>query len=187
MAWKLLKRFDRLYKLPKACKQHIKRVAKETHIAKGDFFLKLDDEVDDISFVESGLLRSYWMKDGHKITHDLYVEMECCTPVKSWYCSIKSEEEIQAIEDTVIITLPLDDIVTLGNTYMEFRIMISFHLWSNWGAIAELNNIYRFCDEKGRYDWFRANYASDTFERVPAQYLAEFIGVDQEMFNPTIT
>ena len=84
---------------------------------KKSFLLKEGQVCNRICFIEKGLIRIYYMKDGAEVCSGLLCEGGMAIAVKSFFKRELSDEFMQAIEDTIVHYITYDELEAL---YRDF-------------------------------------------------------------------
>jgi CRP-like cAMP-binding protein len=133
-------------------------------------------------FVVSGMMRGYFLEDGKDITTCLCGENSIASSSTSMIKKAPAEINVQALEDTYILTILFTDLDNLFANY-------SF--WSNVGRLfAEKEFLNADCkvrcygpkDAAEKYMLLLKDNP-DIINRVPLQYIASLLGVRPETLS----
>ena len=151
-------------------------------IQQGDYFLREGKVCKHIAFVESGLLRLYYLNDGKEITKCFCKENTIISSYSSFVTQQESEFAIQAIEDSRLIVLSNE---SLQGLYKEdiFWQQLSRLVGEKEYIITECHQ--RFLRDLSATDRYLKILAeeSDLLQRVPLNYLATYIQVAPETLS----
>jgi len=151
-------------------------------IKAGDYFLQQGNICKKIGFIESGLIRLYYINNGKEVTNCFCKENSIVTSYTSLLTQKESEISAQAVEDTELITLSYDSLQTLYS---------KSSFWQQVGRIASENEFMeiechnRFLNDlsaKERYIQILEN-ESDLLQRVPLNHLATYLQVTPETLS----
>ena len=148
---------------------------KELKIAKDKFVLKRGQVATNYFFVKSGGLRVYFDHNDKQITSWIALENEFFTDLSSLKSQMPSRFYIQALEDTVLLTIKSDKMTQL---YKEFPAWQQFgrQIWeTNFLNLVEGVMGFQTLTAEERY--LTAMEASDLLQRVPLKHLASFLGI----------
>ena len=129
-----------------------------------------------VFFIENGITRSYWVKDGEEFTTSFSSEGDVVFSMDEVYYGLPSEEYVETLEDAVVYRVPLDVLRTLVETHLE---------WANWWRVIHQNEyrrIHRTHKERltlsapERYEAFCRQFP-DVCKRVNLGFVASYIGV----------
>ncbi|MGL4629649.1 MAG: Crp/Fnr family transcriptional regulator [Leadbetterella sp.] len=104
---------------------------KELRLKKGDFFLKQDKICKHIGFIVTGTVRIYYLNQNAEETTYGFCQENCLTTsFKSFISQTPSHLILQAIEDTMLLTIDYDSLNLLYKNYP---------VWQNLGRIITQN------------------------------------------------
>ncbi|MES2652077.1 MAG: Crp/Fnr family transcriptional regulator [Bacteroidota bacterium] len=151
-------------------------------IKKYDFFLKEGEVCNHVAFVNKGLVRFYFMKDGKEHVSDFKLTGEWISNYGSFLSKEKSLFYIDAMEDTELYLLSYSDIqkmYDLGKTYERIgRLMVEqvFLRTINRHVSMLIHNpeerYVKLLEEKPYL-----------FERVPLKQIASMLGIEPESLS----
>jgi len=157
-------------------------VVKEKKIKKGDFFQEKGELSTCLAFVIKGVFRIYEVKNGLEKVTRLESEGAMLFDLNSLLNSQVSNENIQALEDSVVLTIEKED---LSNLYKKY------HNWDKLGRryfehmyMLELNKTRSILweDASTRYETLRSK-GSRIVDRVPQNYIASFLGITPQSLS----
>ena len=129
-----------------------------------------------IYFIEEGVTRSIFHKDGTDTTTWFSLEGDTTFGMHSLYHSTPSVESIETLTDCLIYTMPIEKLNALYEKYIDI---------ANWGRVIhqECNILlsHLFVERlqlspQERYERFLERYPG-LLNRVKLKYIAEFLGV----------
>lgn len=129
-----------------------------------------------VYFIEEGITRSVFHKDGTDTTTWFSVEGDITFGMNSLYHNMPSVESVQTLTNCIIYSIPID---VLNNLY-EKHIDIA-----NWGRIIHQDNncilSHIFVERlqlppKERYECFMKHFPG-LLNRVKLKFVAEFLGI----------
>jgi CRP-like cAMP-binding protein len=148
---------------------------KELKISKDRFALKKGQIATNFFFVKTGALRIYFDHNEEQITSWIALENEFFTDMASLKNQLPSRFNIQALEDTVLLTIKADKMEQL---YRQFP------LWQQFGRQIWESNFIKIVDGIIGFQTFTAEQRylslmkeSDLLQRVPLKHLASFLGI----------
>ncbi len=177
----LLRYIRTIQPLSEALRDHLEDSIRQKTLARKDFLLKAGQVCTNVYFVEKGLLRSYYIKEDKEISSGFYKEGDVCLAIESFLSQQYSQENIHALEDSVLYYLSHDDLQRIYREFPEFnrigRVLLekcalrsAQRLASLWMQPAAV-----------RYDWLVQN--QDLRLRVPAKQLASYLGITEGMMS----
>jgi CRP-like cAMP-binding protein len=133
-------------------------------------------------FIQKGLFRTYFMKDGKEISEYFPAEQEWCNSPKSFITRQKDIYYIDAIEDTDTCCLQVDDLVYLFDHFPEMERYARLSMGTVFGHLMERITSLRFTSAKEKYDHFIRTY-HDIHHRIPLGMVASYLGITQETLS----
>jgi CRP-like cAMP-binding protein len=151
-------------------------------IEKGDFLVREGQICHKIAFIHEGLFRIYYLKDGIEINTCFCKEHSITSSFNSFIHQIPSNESIQAIEDSVIVTLTSTHLI---NLYKE---SIS---WQNIRLLLTEKECLRLSDRVHSLSFESASekyrnlikYQPEIIQRVSIQHIASYLGISRETLS----
>lgn len=151
-------------------------------VPKNELFVEAGKISRNFGIIVSGMMRSYFLEDGNEITNCLCSDNAFANSTGSFISQTPSEINVQAIEDTYVLTISFED---LNKLYAKHA------FWSNVGRlIAEKE----FCSADCRQRCYSHQQAADKYmqlmkdnpgfiNRVPLQYIASLLGIRPETLS----
>ncbi len=133
-------------------------------------------------YIENGIMRLYYLKDGREISEFFCTENEWMNSPKSFMMQTPDHYFIDVIEDTVAWTLHVNDLVYLFNQYPEMEKYARLDMGSTFVYIMERLASVRFASARERYEHFLATYPAIQ-HRIPLGMVASYVGVAQETLS----
>ena len=133
-------------------------------------------------FINKGLLRTYFLKDGKEISEYFCSANEWVNSPKSFMQQKKDIYYIDAIEDTEAYLINVNDLVYLFDNFPEMERYARLSMGSVFGHLMERITSMRFTSATEKYDHFRSTYA-DIYHRIPLGMVASYLGITQETLS----
>lgn len=133
-------------------------------------------------FIETGIARSYYHKDGKDITAHFAVENGGVTAIDSFIQCKKSRYNIEILEDAVVHSMAHYDIHALLDQNPTYEKFVRLFLEQIYIDLAERVEDLLFYNAKDRYDNLMLKNPS-LFQRVNLGHIASYIGVTQETLS----
>lgn len=158
--------------------QHLRRVIKHKTIKKGEYLLTAGSYSKEMCFIIKGLLRCYIRKDNKEVVTWLLKEGDVATAVVSFHEGTRSEEAIQALEDTELYYITKEELEEVYDTYEAFNrhgrvLTIQYQLVGR-----KQYNEMLLLSAKERYQLLEKK-SPDLIARVPAKYLASYLRISE--------
>ncbi len=151
-------------------------------IAKKSFLLKEGQVCNHIYFIEKGLVRSYYVKDGVEICSWFMKEGDVIISVNSFFKRVPSLENIQCLEDSVVYGITYEALQLLYKRFIEFNI-IGRILTEKYYMLSE-ERLYsmRKQSAKESYLYLLENHPT-LLQRVPRKHVASYLGISLETLS----
>lgn len=162
--------------------QTIVSLFKSSTIKKGDFLLEAGKRCDTLSFVQSGLLRMYALKDGKEITQWISTKGYFSTDLSSFVFEAPSRLSIQALVDTEVYSITKADYRKIGDMVPSWHELEKLFLVRCFIILEERIFSHLSMTAEERYAYFFQNNR-ELFNQVPLQYIASMLGMTPETFS----
>jgi CRP-like cAMP-binding protein len=133
-------------------------------------------------FIQQGILRLYYLKDGKEIAEFFCSENEWINSPKSFLKRELDEYYIDSIEDSQVWSLHLNDLMDLFNRYPEMERYARMDMGSSFIYFMDRLAIARFSTALEKYQHFLKTY-QDIHHRIPLGMAASYIGITQETLS----
>jgi len=148
-------------------------------IKKGDFFIKQDEMCTTLSFVNFGIFRSfYYSNNDEEITYCFTFPSTLLVAYSSFITQNKSEENLQALTDSEIISISkkeLENLAESNNKWLNFLKIIAEKEYvelEKWIFNHQKSNAQkRYVDLINNYPQF--------VQQIPLHYIASYLGITQ--------
>lgn len=149
---------------------------------KGDILHREGTVCNDIYFVEKGILRTFYFKDGKDITAHFALENGTTTAIDSFIQRKRSRYTIEVLEDTEAITISHADLHQLLEEKPQHEKYVRIFLEQIYIDLAERIEDLLFHSAKERYSKLITR-SPDLLQRVNLSHIASFIGITQETLS----
>ncbi|WP_298393412.1 Crp/Fnr family transcriptional regulator [Flavobacterium sp.] len=148
-------------------------------IKKGDFFIKQDEICTKLSFVNFGIFRSfYYSNNDEEITYCFTFPNSLLVAYSSFITQNKSEENLQALTDSEIISISkkeLENLAESNNKWLNFLKIIAEKEYvelEKWIFNHQKSNAQkRYVDLIHNHPQF--------VQQIPLHYVASYLGITQ--------
>jgi len=160
----------------------IKTLFKEKLYKKGEFFLEEGRICKQVGFVAKGLMRYYINHDGEEKTYAFSQENQFACNYESFLPQKPSSKIIQALEDSVVLTISHHDLQLLyanvreGERFGRLAIEAVFVQ-----LLQDISSLYTETPEI-RYERFLTLHA-DLQQRISQYHIASFVGVKPQSLS----
>ena len=131
-----------------------------------------------IYFINTGLARIYYYKDGTDITESFAFENNIIARIESLFTGKPSRKAIQILEDAEIVAINSSQLFKLYDKFPEIERL--FRLIFESAYLDTVNRIegIQFHTAEERYNALLKE-APDVIKRVPLKYVASYLGITQ--------
>jgi len=178
---KLIAYIESIVKLSQDEKELVSKFAKIEFYKKNDFVLEQGKRSNKIWFVKRGMVRKFHYFDGKEITSWIHTENDIITSLSSYANQNPSDENIQACEDSELISITRSN----SNELAKFQ---AFTTFSNSLMEKEFVNVdthtkmLHQLDAKGKYEYLR-KIAPEIVKRAKLGHIASVLGISQETLS----
>ncbi len=177
-----LNQIHAIYPLSPELRNTLERETEFLELPKKHVILKEGQRSDHIFMVISGLLRSYYLKEGEEITSSLMPEGYLVVSPNSFYNRRAGYEFIETLEPCVVARLHYDQLQRIYREHLEFnyisRVLTEHYLNINERRMFMLRR--QSAEEK--YNYFMENHP-DLLQRVPLKYICTYLGINFETLS----
>lgn len=151
-------------------------------LKKGDFLLKKDRICHKLSFVQSGLLRIFTIKEDKEITQWISKKGYFVADLTSFINNSVSRWTIQALTDTEIFSISKDDYNKLGQIVPKWTAFENWFIVNCFTTLEDRMFRHLSMSAEERYDAYFAENP-ELFNQVPLQYIASMLGMTPETLS----
>jgi len=151
-------------------------------LPKGHILIKQDTVCNFVYFIESGLTRTYYLKDGKDITDWISDENSFASSIISFITRKPDRRIIELLEPSVLFSLHYTDLEALCSRHHDiekfFRLLVSFGLVQLQQKFDDLH----FSTALQRYQTLMETHPT-FIQRVPLGMIASYLGITQETLS----
>lgn len=151
-------------------------------IAKKGFYIKKGEVCKDVSFINKGAFRAYYLVDGKEVTSYFAFENDYVTDYESFLLNKPSLQCIQAVEDAELLVLPHDKMQALystGSNSERYGRLVAENLFV---MVYQQKNEFILYNPEERYIHLLSQQP-DLFQRVPQVHIASLLGITPETLS----
>jgi len=178
----LLSSLNSIHPLSAALRQFLSEKFRTRNIAKKEFLHKAGHINRHIYFIKQGLLRCYYSEQGHEICTHFIKENDIIVSSTSFFLQKESLESIQAIEDSIVWYFCFDELQYMYKHFPEFNIIARVLVTKSYLLSEQRIRIIRTKQASHRYATMLKHFP-ELILRVPAKYIASFLGVNEETLS----
>lgn len=131
-----------------------------------------------IYFVKSGMARIYYFKDGNDVTEYFAFDNEIIIRAESLFTGNPSQKAIQALEDTVFISIPANELFSLFEKHRDLERLFRKIVESAYVDTTNRLESIQFHSAEERYKHLLAT-APNLIQRIPLKHIASYLGITQ--------
>lgn len=164
--------------LSKEAEEAINKITTVISIKKNNDLQSIGHTCKTIYFINKGVARIYYFKDGIDVTESFAFENNIIARVESLFTGKPSRKAIQILEDAEIIALNANKLFKLYDSFPEIERL--FRKIVEAAYVDTVNRIegIQFHTAEERYKTL-LHEAPDILKRVPLKYVASYLGITQ--------
>jgi len=173
---------QKIHPLPNEFWDDLQSTLVERELPRKTLLLRQGTISKEITFIVKGLARAYYFKNDLDVTSWLMRENDFIISVVSFFRQIPSEENIELLEDSTLISIPHKQLLALYKKYEAFNV-VGRVITENYYILSE-QRIYsmRMQTARERYELLVSNDPG-IFQRVPLKYIASYLGMKPETLS----
>lgn len=174
----LFQYFKKFNPLSKEAEKAITEISRIVTMKKNKDLQAIGHTCKTIYFIEKGVARIYYFKDGIDITERFFFENSIIARVESLFTGKPSRKAIQILEDAEIIAINSIQLFKLYDTFPEIERL--FRRIFEEAYVETVNRIegIQFHSAEERYNAL-LNEAPNVLMRVPLKHVASYLGITQ--------
>ncbi|MEO0895649.1 MAG: Crp/Fnr family transcriptional regulator [Bacteroidota bacterium] len=146
-------------------------------LKKGEFLLEMDRENDKVSYLESGLLRSYYDdEEGKEITSGFFQEDSFCTDLMSFQSGGKSKRSIEALLDCELYFLSKSNLTLIRRQVSEWLLFEQHYIANLLLGKVNFQRELANSNTQEAYERFNEQY-NQAARFAPRYQIASFLGI----------
>jgi CRP-like cAMP-binding protein len=171
-----------IHALSEPLRDRLEEVIKERHLSKKEYLLKEGQICGNVYFVEKGVLRTYYIKDGRDISSGFSMEGEICVSLESFTTQQRSGIGIRALEESVVYYITYKDLQEVYAKYPESNFMS--RVLMERCRLADVRRVQAMWMQSAddRFDWLVAE-RPELVKRVQGKYLCTYLGITEGMLS----
>lgn len=174
----LFQYFAKFSPLSAQAKAAIEAICSMVHIQKNKDLQPIGHTCRTIYFINKGIARIYYYKDGIDITDSFAFENNIIVRVESLFTGKPSRKAIQVLEDAEITAIDANKLFKLYDSFPEIeRLFRKIFEASHVDTVNRIEGI-QFHTAEERYKALLSE-APDVIKRVPLKYIASYLGITQ--------
>ncbi|TGE04713.1 Crp/Fnr family transcriptional regulator [Hymenobacter fodinae] len=173
---------DAIHPLSESLRTALRQLAQREELTKQQHLLQAGQVANRIYFLETGVVRGYYLKDGKEMTSWFTKEGDFVISILSFFSGQPSHEYIQALTPCVVWTLGHSHLQELYSRFPEFN-FIGRTLTEKYYVLSEQRALHlRMYSAAERYDQLQQDFP-DIFQRVPLKLIASHLRLTPETLS----
>lgn len=174
----LFQHFKKYTALSEKAEEAIVAICSSITIKKNKDLQSIGHTCKTIYFINKGIARIYYFKDGIDVTENFFFENSIIARVESLFTGKPSRKAIQVLEDAEIVGINANQFFKLYDSFPEIE-----RLFRKIFEAAYVETVHRiegiqFHTAEERYKALLQE-APDILKRVPLKYVASYLGITQ--------
>lgn len=150
--------------------------------AKGEKIIESGHRSNKVYFIEKGIVRLYYYKDGKEITHLFFSEQSVYLSVESVFYKQCSQFTAETLEPTTVQYMEYSDIEAILNQSHELEAFVRMLLIDTLKNISDKLSDIVFQSAQDRYTTLLEKHP-DIFQRAQLGHIASYIGITQQTLS----
>ncbi len=158
--------------------QKFVKVTTRKRLKKGEFVVRIGEIVNYVYFMESGILRGYFLDANGRDVTDCFC-FECgstAMPFSQLKLNEPSPISIEMLKDGSFFCVPISEVIELQKNYLETTLLYNRLLAKALDEHRKLKQALNQYTALQRYQWFLKEYPG-LIECVSNKYIASFLGI----------
>ena len=151
-------------------------------LSKNDFFIKEGQVCRKVAFVQTGLFRVFFLKDGVEVNTCFCKENSITSSLKSIVDQTPSPESIQALEESVVVTISPEFCNRLSNENIQWQAVRQLFTERECIRLSDRANFLSFETALEKYKNL-LRHQPELIKRVSIQHIASYMGVSRETIS----
>ena len=178
----IFQHFEKYIHLSDTLKCELTNRVSVVNFKKGELVHNADTVCTKSYFIQNGLLRTYFIKDGKEISEYFSSEEEWVNSPRSFRQRQLDIYYIDAIENTEAFCLHVNDLVYLFDHFPEMERYARLSMGTVFGHFMDRITSLRFTTAKEKYVHFCETYQG-IYHRIPLGMVASYLGITQETLS----
>jgi CRP-like cAMP-binding protein len=178
----LFPHFEKYIKLSDSLKHELSKRIHFKTFKKGELIHDANTICTKSYFIQKGLIRTYFIKDGKEISEYFSDEGEWVNSPRSFIQRQLDIYYIDALENTETFCLHVNDLMFLFENFPEMERYSRLSMGTVFGHLMERITSMRFTTAKEKYLHFCEIYRG-VYHRIPLGMVASYLGISQETLS----
>ena len=153
-----------------------------SHLKKNEYFVREGQLCQEIAFINKGLFRIFYLKDGIEINTCFCLENSITSSFSSFINRIPAIENIQALEDSELLVLSHSNLKKLYELSPQWQVISRLLTEKECLRLSDRAESLSFESAREKYRNLFARQPQ-VIKRVPVQHIASYLGVTRETLS----
>lgn len=158
-------------------KEALQSICSTLHINKNEILQPIGYTCKTIYFINNGLARIYYYKDGNDITEYFAFEGNIIARVESLFTGQPSQKAIQVLEDSEITAINATALFKLYEKYHNIERLFRLIMEAGYVDTVKRLESIQFHSAEERY--IQLLNSPNMLQRVPLKHIASYLGITQ--------
>lgn len=163
-------------------KEDLQTFVKQKQVRKNEFLLQSGQTCSRMYYIENGLFRCYYDVNDQDVSAWFMGDGEMIISVKSFYLQVPSEENIQALKDSQVLYIDVEQLASLYERHPEFNFYGRILTERYYILSEERSRWMRTISAKDRYLFLLKNHPA-LLKEVPSKQLASYLGISEFTYS----
>ena len=168
--------------LQPSVKQRIQENFKPFMIPKGRVLVDLGKISPTLYFIETGVMRTYYLRGSEDITSLLVSDGDIVCIAESFFLQKLSNEVLETLEDTVVYAISYDAYQKLIAEDVHMAGLAVRLLEQHLVNFTDKVKVFKYLSVEQRIEYY-INHPSSVFRRIPDHYIATYLGTTSATFS----
>ena len=150
--------------------------------AKGEMILKEGDICDSIYYVDRGLIRQFYFKNGKEVTEHLGDDHSIFMCIESLFKEEPTMLQVEALEQTIVYAIPKNKLEVVALHYVNIQMMYRKILEESLIISQRHADLMRFETAQDRYKKL-CKQSPQVVLRAPLVYIANYLQMTPETLS----
>jgi len=179
---RLLAYLNSIYPLSEQLSEQLPQLVRTRQFKKKEHLLRPGEICRNIYYIETGLIRCYYLREGVELTSFFMGSNDFCVEVQSFYRQVAAVKYLQALEATTVYYISYDQLEAIYKDSLPFNIIgrkLTVEYFISWDQ--KMDNLV-MATASERYKWLQDQFPN-LEQRVPAKIIASYLGMIPETLS----
>lgn len=169
-------------RLSREGKKALLKILVRNELPKGAILVRFDSICDHVYYIEKGLARCFYLKDGKEVIEKFCPENSFACSRVSYITRQSDNRQVELLEPSVVWTISYEKLEKLYDTYHDLERLDRFLINKDLLDIHKRLTDLQFASAQERYQSFiDANHS--LLQRIPLGMIASYLGITQETLS----